>query len=196
MMFIHFVKICVVCLGLMGLFVNTSTAGDQWFTVVYTGKYTDTALNEIIRFNTRYKNSYVHVFSVGKEIGGFKDKIGMEIEGQLGWHSGVQDHCEFNLSYTLRWLPFFWDRYLDTSFAFGNGVSYATSEPELEIRESNDKETNQWLYYILVELAFAVPNYEQYDFFVRIHHRSSVFGAISGIVAGSNFVGAGLRYRF
>lgn len=192
----RFTKIFTVCFGLMWLFVDTAVAGDQWFTSVYAGQYSDTALNEIVRFNTRFENSHVYVLSVGKELGVFKDKIGMEVEGQLGWHTGMQDHGEINLTYTLRWLPFSWDRYLDTSFAFGNGLSYATVDPELEILESDDDETNQLLYYILVEMAFAVPKYEQYDFFVRIHHRSSVFGAINGIVAGSNFVGAGLRYRF
>lgn len=180
----------------MGLFCHPSAAGDRWFVSLYTGQYSDTALNEIVRFNTQFENSYVHVLSLGKELGVFKDKIGMEVEGQVGLHSGIQSHSEFNLSYSLRWLPFYWDRYLDTSFAFGNGVSYASSDPELEIIESDDDKTNQWLYYILVEMAFVVPNYEQCDFFVRIHHRSSVFGAIDGIVAGSNFVGAGVRYRF
>lgn len=196
MFLMRFFKIGVACLSLLGLFNNTAAAGDQWFASIYAGQYSDTALNEIVRFSTQFETSHVYVLSLGKELGVFKDKIGMELEGQVGWHSGMQSHNEINMSFTLRWLPFFWDRYLDTSFAFGNGVSYASDDPELEIRESDDEETNQWLYYILVEMAFVVPNYEQCDIFVRIHHRSSVFGAIEGVVAGSNFVGAGVRYRF
>ena len=196
MILMRFFKICVACMSMVGLLNNAVAAGDKWFASIYAGQYSDTALNEIVRFNTRTESSYVYVLSLGKELGVFKDKIGMELEGQVGWHSGLQSHNEINMSFTLRWLPFYWDRYLDTSFAFGNGVSYASDAPELEIRESDDDETNQWLYYILVEMAFVVPNYEQCDIFLRIHHRSSVFGAIEGIVAGSNFVGAGVRYRF
>ena len=98
--------------------------------------------------------------------------------------------------FTLRWLPFPWDRYLDTSFAFGNGFSFATADPELEIIDYDKNETSQWLYYILVELAFQVPRQLQWDLFVRIHHRSSVFGLIKNVHAGSNFVGLGLRYHF
>ena len=185
----------IVC-SVVGQFYGTAAADSPWFVSLYTGQYSNTALNEIIRFNTQFESANVFVASLGKELGVYHDKIGIEWEGQVAWHSGKQSHGEINASYTLRWLPFFWDRYLDTSFAFGNGISYATSDPELEIRESDDLETHQWLYYILVEMAFVVPRYEQWDLFVRIHHRSSVFGAIGGITTGSNFVGMGLRYRF
>jgi hypothetical protein len=171
-------------------------ADNQWFSSLYVGQYSNTALNEIIRLNTDFERSNVYVLSLGKELGVYKDVIGYEVEGQVAYHSGEQTHAEVNAAFTLRWLPFPWDRYLDTSFAFGNGLSYATSEPELEIREGDEHETNQLLYYILVELAFKVPKYDAWDVFVRIHHRSSVFGLIDGISTGSNFVGLGLRYRF
>jgi hypothetical protein len=185
----------LVCYAILGRLSTPAAAAEQWFVSLYAGRYSDTALNENMQFNTDFESSRVVVASLGKELGIYKEKIGVELEGQLGWHSGMQSHGEINTSFTLRWLPFFWDRYVDTSFAFGNGVSYATSDPELEIRKSNDKETNQWLYYILIETAFVVPRYKQWDVFVRIHHRSSVFGAINGISTGSNFVGVGVRYR-
>lgn len=169
---------------------------DQWFASYYIGQYSDTAFNEIIRFNTELESSYVHVLSVGKELGVYKDKIQYELEAQVSKHTGDQDHEEINAVFTLRWLPFWWDDYLDTSFAFGNGVSYATEDPPLEIRDSDDDETSKWLYYFLVEMAVGVPKTTDWDLFVRIHHRSSVFGAIDNVMAGSNFVGLGLRYRF
>ena len=169
---------------------------DQWFASVYVGKFSDTAFNQIIRFDTEFESAYVHVLSVGKELGVYKDTIQFEWEMQASKHTGRQDHEEINGAFTLRWLPFFWDDYLDTSFAFGNGVSYATKDPELEIRDADDNKTTQWLYYFLVELAVGVPKFDAWDLFLRIHHRSSVFGAISGLTTGSNFVGLGLRYRF
>ncbi|MGD9006327.1 MAG: hypothetical protein PVG41_00335 [Desulfobacteraceae bacterium] len=169
---------------------------DQWFASGYIGQYSDTAFNEIIRFNTEFESSYVHVLSVGKELGVYKDKIQYELEAQVSKHTGDQEHEEINAVFTLRWLPFWWDDYLDTSFAFGNGISYATEDPPLEIRDSDDDETSKWLYYFLVEMAFVVPKTTDWDLFMRIHHRSSVFGAIDNVIAGSNFVGLGLRYRF
>ena len=169
---------------------------NQWFISYYIGQFSDTAFNEIIRFNTEFESSYVHVLSVGKELGVYKDKIQYELEAQVSKHTGDQDHEEINGVFTLRWLPFMWDDHLDTSFAFGNGFSYATEDPPLEIRDSDDDETSKWLYYFLVETAFAVPKSTNWDLFIRIHHRSSVFGAINNVMAGSNYVGLGLRYRF
>ena len=180
----------------IALFVPSALADKEWFTSFYVGKFSDTAFNEIIRFNTELESSYVHVLSVGKALGIYKEIIQFELEGQLSKHTGMQDHEELNGAFTLRWLPVWWDDYLDTSFAFGNGASYATEDPPLEIRDANDNKTTQWLYYFLVELAVVVPKLPQWDLFLRIHHRSSVFGAISGLTTGSNFVGLGLRYRF
>jgi hypothetical protein len=174
---------------------EASQAG-QWFTSIYAGQYSHNALNEIIRLQTNFESSYIYVLSVGKEIGRWKKYVAVELEGEAGVHAGMQSNGELNGAFTLRWLPFPWDRYLDTSFAFGNGLSYAFEEPKLEIIDNEYGETNQWLYYILVELAAQVPKLPQWDFFIRIHHRSSAFGLIGGISAGSNFVGVGLRYHF
>jgi hypothetical protein len=187
--------VLAVC-GLICFSCMPSRAAEQWFVSFYTGQYSNTALNEIIRLNTDFERSYVYVLSLGKELGTYKDLIGYELEGQFAWHSGEQDHGELNCAFTLRWLPFIWDKYLDTSFAFGNGVSYATSDPKLEIREGDENKTSQWLYYILVELAFSLPQQPHWDLFVRIHHRSSVFRAIDNINTASNFAGLGLRYKF
>jgi hypothetical protein len=102
----------------------------------------------------------------------------------------------FNGTVSLRWLPFPWDRHLDTSFAFGNGLSYATEEPPLEIMDSDDNKSSQWLYYLFLEFAFAHPDHRHWDLFIRVHHRSGVFGLFHDVDSGSNFIGPGLRYRF
>ena len=190
------ILLLMIYLVMGGVFSFSAAASQKWFTSIYVGQYSDNALNEIIRFQTELEDSYIYVLSVGKELGRLKDYVSMEVEGQLGKHSGGQSHGELNGSFTLRWLPFPWDKYLDTSFAFGNGLSYAFEEPELEIIENEENETSQWLYYILVELAFQVPKQNHWDVFVRIHHRSSVFTLINNVDAGSNFLGLGLRYRF
>lgn len=193
----YFPSLLAVVFGLIIFgYPSSPKAAEKWFVSIYTGQYSNTALNEIVRLNTDFESSNVYVLSVGKELGVYKDVLGYELEGQVATHSGEQSHQEVNGAFTLRWLSFPWNRYLLTSFAFGNGLSYATSEPELEIREGDEHETNQLLYYILVELAFSLPQQPDWALFVRIHHRSSVFGLIDNITTGSNFVGLGLRYRF
>lgn len=184
------------CTLVTGILASPASATDHWFTSIYAGQYSHNALNKIIRLNTRLETSYVYVVSVGKEVGRLNDCLGIELEGQAGGYSGTQNHGELNGVFTLRWLPFPWDKHLDTSFAFGNGLSYAFVDPELEMIESEEGQTSQWLYYILVELASQVPKLPQWELFIRIHHRSSVFGLINGVDAGSNFVGLGLRYQF
>jgi len=169
-------------------------AGEKWFAGVYGGRFSDNALLDILRFQTNIKDSSIYVLSIGKELGRYENKIAYEVEGQFGVHRGLQSHEEINAAFALRWLPMPWDRYLDTSIAIGNGLSYATAEPPLEKMEQKDNKASQWLYYIYAEMAFEPYNDAQWDLFVRVHHRSGIFGLINGIDSGSNFIGIGVRF--
>lgn len=179
-----------------GVLISPLFAGDSWFTSIYAGRFSNNAFHEIIRSQTKFEDSDVYVLSVGKELCVWKKHLGMELEGQIGTHNGIQDHSEVNASFTLRWLTFPWDRYLDTSLAYGNGLSFAFERPALEKIHSDDDNTSQLLYYFLAELAVTVPKLSKWDVFLRIHHRSSAWRLVGGYLAGSNFVGMGLRYRF
>ncbi len=174
----------------------TGWGTEKWFVSLYGGRFSNNALLDIVRFQTQFEDSSIYVLSVGKEVGQYKDKISFEWEGQIALHSGRQDHEEVNAVFILRWLPFVWDRFLDTSLAIGNGLSYATVEPPLEILDSDTNKSSQWLYYLLVELAFRLPTQNEWDLFVRVHHRSGVFGLINDVDSGSNFIGCGIRYKF
>lgn len=93
----------------------------------------------------------------------------------------------------LRWLPFFWDDYLDTSFGIGGGLSYASDIPVLETDEY--EETSRLLNYLMVEFSFKIPKKTSWDLFIRVHRRSGIFGLINGVTEGSNLLCAGFRYR-
>lgn len=178
-----------------------ATAGESppehsWYTSLYAGRFSHTVLIANLQFDHDFEDSDVYVLSLGKEMGRYQEAIAFEIEGQIGSHAGIENHQEMNLVLTLRWLPFFWDHIIDTSFAFGNGISYATQEPALEAQDADQGHTAQWLYYILLEWSFTVPRHPQWDLFWRIHHRSGIWGLLADNNAGSNFVGFGLRYRF
>lgn len=194
--FSTFASSVLACIGLASF--PTCTAADaQSFVSLYAGQYSQTALNKVVRFDTDLRDSYVYVFSLGRELGSFwKDRITMELEGQAGKHTGIQDHWELNTGFTLRWHPFPWDRRIDTSFAISNGLSYTTEEPALEIEWSDHDSTSRWLYYIFAELTFALPDHPQWEPFLRAHHRSGAGGLINNAYTASNFAGLGLRYRF
>lgn len=126
---------------------------------------------------------------------------GMSHESQ---NSGSSHHREYNAALILRWHKFPWDNYLDTSLAFGNGISYATKYPPYETdphgqlhgKEHEINKVSKILYYLLIEWNFTHPKITPWSVFVRIHHRSGIFGLINGVDGGSNFIGSGIRYEF
>lgn len=163
-----------------------------------------------------------------------KKALGLEVEGQVavkwgyaifeddepsssnpGWHwapgmsyesqnSGFSSHGEFNLLLILRWHKFPWDKYLDTSFAVGEGFSYATIVPAYEkdphgVLHGSDHarwEAAQFLNYLMLEFDFTRPEISPWSVFLRIHHRSGIYGTINDVEGGSNFICGGCRYRF
>lgn len=178
-------------------FFGTSEADDGYFLSLYGGQVSNTQFHAIARGILDYEDYYLVALALGKELGVYQEKVGIEVEGQTVKHINGTEHWEYNAALNLRWLPFPWDDIVDTSFAWGNGFSYATQEPEFEIeRSSQTGETSKWLYYFLVEWEFVHPEIPNWGVFTRIHHRSSVFGLIDGLIAGCNYVTFGVRYHF
>lgn len=184
-----FLLVLVLLLGSRG----PALAEDSWMVSLYGGRACYDSLENILS-DREYVDSYVAALVLGKGLKDYKHYLRLEGEGQVAKHWGEQDHFEFNALLGLRWLPFPWDRYLETSFAVGAGLSYATDEPEIEV-EKNDR-TSRLLGYLMFELAVAVPQQPQWTLFARVHHRSGAYGLFDGVRGGSNVVGVGLRYAF
>lgn len=117
----------------------------------------------------------------------------IELEAQLVRHFHGQSHWELNAPIvTGRWTAFPWDDYLDTSAAFGLGLSIASETPRLELR--NVGESQPLLAYWMFELAFGLPP-EDWELIARVHHRSTAYGTF-GNDGGANALAFGLRHRF
>lgn len=117
----------------------------------------------------------------------------VELEANVARHFGVQDHFEFNAPVlTMRWEYFPWDKFLDTSLAYGLGPSYATKLPAYERQKSGDSE--QFLLFWHIEAAFGLPD-SNWSTIFRLHHRSSAYGIFAD-KGGSNILTMGLRYDF
>jgi len=187
---------CLTVLAAVLFAAKGTAAEDKWFLSIYGGQVSDTAFNEVIRFNTQFEDYYLAAVALGKELWFYRETLALEAEGQIVQHFKGKEHQEFNAALILRWLPFPWDDTIDTSIAIGNGISYATRDPEFEIKEADDNITSQTLYYLMLEIAFALPGESRWGVFTRVHHRSSVFGLIDGVFAASNYVCAGIRYKF
>jgi hypothetical protein len=95
--------------------------------------------------------------------------------------------------FIVRWRNFPWNRYVATSLAIGDGLSYVSRVPDQEEEDNDD--TNKLLNYLMLEATLALPSYPQWQLLYRIHHRSGVYG-LFGDNSGSNVIGVGLRYHF
>ena len=101
---------------------------------------------------------------------------------------------EFDPYIGFRWANFPWNKTVMTTFALGEGISYASHVPAIE--RSNSKETKQLLNYMLVEVTVAAPAYPRLQLMFRIHHRSGAFGLYGAGNSGSNVIGLGIKYLF
>ena len=168
----------------------------RWAATFNTVWLSEEALGDMLSFQAKLSDSQVWVGALSRKLASLNEHIDIEFEGQVAKHSGpVQRHWELNGLGVLRWQNFPWDRYVDTSAAFGLGLSYAFDKPEFEL-QAHDR-SNQLLVYILVELTAALPRASQWEFVVRIHHRSAAYGTFERDLRGaSNGLGFGLKYRF
>lgn len=127
----------------------------------------------------------------------FKPLVGLVgLAGNLTVRTGSRENTiyEFNPYIWWRWANFPWNHYLTTSLAIGEGISYASQVPDVEIR--NNTNTRRLLNYLMLEATFALPRYPELILVARIHHRSGAYGLYKAGNTGSNNIGLGIRYQF
>ncbi len=173
-------------------YAEEAEAKRDWFINSYTALLLTSDLQKTLSLYSDSHDAYLTALTVGKRIGSYKKYIDAEVEGQIVRYYVKQDHWEFNAAFVLRWQPFLWDRVLDTSFAIGNGLSYASEIPDLE-QKHHDKAT-QILHFLMIEVTFALPDYPRWNFLARIHHRSGIWGIFDDVSGGTNGIGFGIKY--
>lgn len=188
--------LCIFWILTISLSFSEKGIADEWSLSLYGGVLLKGNLSDGSLLYSGFEDSYLVALALAKRVASYRDKIDLELEGQTVKHFKDQDHWEFNGLAAIRWLPFPWDNYIDTSFAFGAGLSYATETPKVEKRRRGDDQTQSFLSYLMLELDFALPKSQHWSLFTRIHHRSGAFGLFSGVTGGSNAVAFGIKYRF
>ena len=124
---------------------------------LYYEKMTDADLTGAATFNFEFENAYLIDLGVSRRLYTFQNYFDIETESQIAKHFGEQDNWEFNLVAYFRWLLFPWDAYLDTSFAAGAGLSYATAVPGIEAKHYED--TARFPGALMFEFAFSLPQF-------------------------------------
>jgi len=186
----------LIALLLLLVFRPSAEAGEERLNALnlYWGRMTTNPWEEVlIPGDVHFYPSSLIALTLARTIGTTGKLLSYEAEGQVVRHYGRQDHWEFNGLGVVRWEPFWWDRLLDTSLAFGLGASYGTRRPAVELAKSG--ETERLLAYWMLELALAQPDRPQLALIFRLHHRSGAYGLFADEGASTAPV-IGLKYRF
>lgn len=185
--------------ALTGLLSTACASPGGRAVTAYTGQYLDAGLfDEILILRTwRPRDAYIGALAYAERFAEFRDGAGQwEWEAQFAQHFGDQTHQELNALVALRWKRFPWSDRVRTSAAIGEGLSFATEVPPLEIASQENQSASDLLNYLLLELTFGLPGSPHWDFVARIHHRSGVFGLFDDVDGGSNVLGLGVKYTF
>jgi len=122
---------------------------------------------------------------------------GLDLDLVAAEHFGGQEFAEFVVVPGVRWKWFPWNDYIYTNLRVGPvGVSYDTSISRVEAAETKGGRTSQFLSALEEEVTFAPSASSKWEVFVRIHHRSGIYGRIDGVNGGTNYVTAGWRTGF
>ena len=109
-------------------------------------------------------------------------------------HFGQAQQYEVVLAPFLRWSAFPWNRYLYTNLrASVLGSSYTTGVSPWERQNSGNDKGSNYLQFGALELTFAADEHSSGEFFVRVHHRSGIYGLINGVGGGSSYLSVGYR---
>jgi hypothetical protein len=184
--------LAILCLNLIPL--GAEGAEKDWALSLYYGRLTDEQLTTTATGDFHFENAYFVDLGASRRLYTHRDYFNVEIEGQIARHFENQDNGEFCFVAYLRWLRFPWNEHLNTSFAAGVGISYATAVPAIEAKYYDD--TSQLLGALMFEFAFSLPRVPQWRSVVGIHHRSGAAGTFSGVRGASNAWVVGIRYAF
>jgi hypothetical protein len=178
---------------------------------LYAGQGVDLNLRQVPRAifsgDWREESSYFWGASLGKTV----DTLGGSIdflrdtplqnfshgyEAILLKHHGRQHNAELAGAYLLR-TPNLEVGPLRVNFAGGAGLSHAFGTPSYEDGPADDPSRRYRTQFLaLFEFEWGWDSLPNLSIVTRIHHRSGVYGVIAPRHVGSNFMVAGLRYRF
>lgn len=168
---------------------------DAWAITIYEAVIVEIDMIKVpYNLNLTNWNYRLLSLAVSRRVGHIGRPIRLEVEGQVAKHVQGNRNWELNGLFVTRWVSFPWNPVIGTSFAFGAGLSLASSLPIYE--SSHQIHSNQLLAYLLWELDVYAPPVPQLQLALRLHHRSGAYGTFNGVYAGSNYVGWGVKYTF
>jgi hypothetical protein len=131
----------------------------------------------------------------------FKSVVGtIQVAANIGYRDDLKPNfsgiTETDVYVMARWLHFPWNNYVTTTLAAGEGISYTSHVPRVEIEDIDATGSRRLLNYLVGEVTFALPSHPAWQLVVRLHHRSTAYGVFGDTNGGSNTIGLGIRYAF
>lgn len=197
----------VLLAGILGIFATNCATADEtikndginivpwsegWSVGAHWGRAVDNTVESFEAFQpTKWESLDYSVISFGgrKKILNVDKYFSIYTEINASYIYGDEDYGEIFITPTISWDLFPWDDYLDTSASVGVGISYTSTESELD--DSNEK----FMASMIFEVEVTLPEDKGWSVYTRLHHRSSAYGTFSD-GGGSNFPSIGLRYHF
>ena len=183
-----------------------------WGVALYGGNWTNSTLPgfpvNLVTGKLTFEDAQIYSLIVNRRLIGFDLDIPgtryrmngftLEAEGTLSKHAGLQDHVEATAGIALRSGEIGLGSALSMNMAWTNGFSYAFEQPKWETGPNgiHGVDSRHLQYFMAFETAFTPKAWKNLSAFIRLHHRSGIYGVISPRTTGSNFVGGGLRYTF
>lgn len=147
--------------------------------------------------NAKFLDQYLIAFNASKTVWRTDMlPLSLEFDGVIGQQFGVAAVSEVAFAPVLRWDGFPWNKFLQTGFRFGPlGLSYTVPVSPLE--RGQDGSGSQVLNFLMMELAFSLPETQSKEVFVRLHHRCSIYDVLNNYGAnGEDFLVLGYRRYF
>jgi hypothetical protein len=159
---------------------------------MYGGVATSASLLNLVRVSIPDLQSY-GILSVGGSYEFYRNRwISLQTEGFVTKYMDHWGAFSVATNFMFRWNVMPWDRWVQGSFGFGNGLSFATQM--LQIETSALPRSTLLLYSIIIEFEFRIDRLSpHWSFFIRDQHRSGLFGVFDGVVGGSDFLCLGIR---
>jgi hypothetical protein len=179
--------------------------------MVYGGQGVDHNLTQlpgaILRDRIRWEDAHFAGIAVDREAGSLGDAwsplkgtwaggVRYGYEALLIKHWGRQHNGEVGAALTLRTPALqFWRIGVDAMV--GGGLSYAMGRPSYEDGPDNDPTKRYRLQFMAIfEVEWRLAGLDRWSLVTRAQHRSGIYGIIAPRHVGSNFLAAGVRYRF
>lgn len=171
----------------------------------YYGVTASNPLVRILRFDVNRWPEHIHSFEAAMTLSKCNKirqffypivgvvELAMDITVRIGSYESTI--YEFDPFIGFRWANWPWNDYITTSVLLGEGLSYATSIPALEMKNPlND--SKRLLNYMRIEVTLALPCYPRLQLVPIIHHRSGAYGLYGAGNTGSNDISLGIKYIF